>query len=374
MTNRKSIFQVVLVVVLFMATSIGANAQTANLIVGTYTQKGSKGIYLFQFDTATGKSIELSHTDNISNPSFLAITKDKQFVYAVNENTQGGLSAFSLSNNKLKLINQVATNGADPCYISISKDQKNILVANYSGGSVAQFYKFADGRVSNVRQLIQHSGSSINKARQEKAHVHGSFFSPDGNYLLTPDLGMDQVAIYPFQSKNTPPLNTTKAKYIQAEAGSGPRHLSFSKNGNTIYLVEELTGSVAVYKFKDGTAILTQTVKTHPANFNGAPGSADIHVSPNGQFLYVSNRGEENNIVKFPILPNGKLVTEKAMYFSTQGNSPRNFTISEDGKWLLVANQNTDNIVVFKVNETNGDLINTGNTIKVSMPVCLVLF
>ncbi len=353
---------------------LSSNAQTANLIVGTYTQKGSKGIYLFQFDTATGKAIELSHTDNISNPSFLAITKDKQFVYSVNENTAGGLSAFSLSNNKLKLINQVATKGADPCYISISKDQKNILVANYSGGSIAQFYKFADGRVSNVRQLIQHKGSSANKVRQEKAHVHGSFFSPDGNYLLTPDLGMDQLAIYPFQSKNNPPLNIDKAKYIQTEAGAGPRHLSFSKNGNILYLVEELTGSVAVFQFKGGNATLIQTVKTHPSNYNGSPGSADIHVSPNGQFLYVSNRGEENNIVKFPILSNGKLVAEKAIYFPTQGSSPRNFTISEDGKWLLVANQNTDNIVVFKINESTGDLIVTGNSIKVSMPVCLVLF
>ncbi len=370
----KQIYCIAFIAFELLVSSFYGTAQSANLIVGTYTQKGSKGIYLFQFDTATGKAIELSHTENISNPSFLAITKDKQFVYAVNENTEGGLSAFSLSNNKLKLINQVATNGADPCYISISKDQKNILVANYSGGSIAQFYKFADGRVSNVRQLIKHTGNSINKVRQEKAHVHGSFFSPDGNFLLTPDLGMDQVAIYPFQYKNNPPLNVAKAKYIQTEAGSGPRHLSFSKNGNTLYLVEELTGAVAVYQFKDGNATLIQTVKTHPSNFNGAPGSADIHVSPNGQFLYVTNRGEENNIVKFPILSNGKLVADKATYCSTQGISPRNFTISEDGKWILVANQNTDNIVVFKVNETTGDLINTGNSIKVSMPVCLVLF
>ena len=370
----KYLFRLSLFVTTLILSGEYCNAQKANLLVGTYTQKGSKGIYLFQFDTATGKAIEISHTDNISNPSFLAITKDKQFVYSVNENTEGGMSSFSLSNNKLKLINQVVTNGADPCYISISKDEKNILVANYSGGSIAQFYRFADGRVSNVRQLVQHKGSSLNKARQEKAHVHGSFFSPDGNYLLTPDLGMDQLSIYPFQSKNNPPLNTDKAKHIQTAAGSGPRHLSFSKNGNTFYLAEELTGSVAVFQFKDGNASLIQTVKTHPSNFNGAPGTADIHVSPNGHFLYVSNRGEENNIVKFPILSNGKLVAEKAMYFSTQGNSPRNFTISEDGKWLLVANQNTDNIVVFKVSESTGDLIATGNSIKVSMPVCLVLF
>lgn len=370
----KTLFTIVLIASICLLKTVDSFGQTANLLVGTYTQKGSNGIYLFKFDTTTGKATQISHTKNISNPSFLAITKDKQYVYAVNENTQGSLSAFSLSNNQFTLINQVATKGADPCYISISKDQKNIVVANYSGGSIAQFYRFADGRVSNVRQIIQHKGSSINATRQEKSHVHGSFFSPDGNYLITPDLGMDQVAIYPFQSKINPPINISKATYIQTIAGSGPRHLSFSKDGKQIYLVAELTGTVAVYQFNNGNATLLQTVKTHPANYNGAAGTADIHVAPNGKYLYVSNRGAENNIVKFPILPNGRLAEQNAIYFPTQGNSPRNFTISEDGKWLLVANQNTDNIVVFKINESTGDLIATGNSIKVSMPVCLVLF
>jgi 6-phosphogluconolactonase len=349
-------------------------AQHANLLIGTYTQKGSKGIYVFNFDTATGKAMELSHTDSCVSPSFLTITKDKQFVYAVNETAEGKVSTFSLINNKLSLLQQRTTNGADPCYITLSPDQHNVFVANYSGGSITQFHRFADGLLSNAQQFIQHIGKSVNAARQEKAHVHGTFFSPNGNYLLTPDLGMDQVSIYPYQSNASLPLDITNVKSIISKPGAGPRHIAFSKNGKYIYVIEELTGSISVYNFTKGQTSLLQIAFTHPSNFTGAPGSADIHLSPDGLFLYASNRGTENNIVKFPVLPNGKLDEKHMALFASGGSKPRNFTISEDGNWLLAANQDTDNIVVFKRNKINGDLINTGNSIKVSMPVCLVLF
>jgi 6-phosphogluconolactonase len=349
-------------------------AQDANLLIGTYTQKGSKGIYVYHLDTATGKATELSHTNLISNPSFVAITKDKQNVYAVNEDIDGGVSSFSFKNNTLKLLQQLPSKGAHPCYITISPDQKNIFVANYTGGSIAQFYRFADGRLSSSRQLIQHQGSSINKERQEKAHVHGAFFNPEGTYLFTPDLGMDQVTAYPYKVNSNPVLQTEKQKVLSSTPGSGPRHISFSKNGKYIYIIEELTGTVAVFQFQKGQFNKLQTIATHPTNFSGQPGSADIHLSPNGQYLYVSNRGTENNIVKFEVLDNGLLNTKRIAYFSTKGSKPRNFTISNDGKWLLVANQDSDNVVIYKIDASNGDLIDTGNQIKVSMPVCLVLF
>jgi 6-phosphogluconolactonase len=359
---------------LFAFSHFFAVSQEANLLVGTYTQKGSKGIYVYHFDTATGKAVELSHTESVVNPSFLAITKDKQYVYAVNESNEGAISAFNLKRNQLKLINQVTTKGADPCYVTISPDQKNIFVANYSGGSIAQFYRFADGRLSNIRQLIQHQGSSINKERQTSAHVHGTFFSPDGNYLFTPDLGMDKVYIYPFSNTKYPPLQTDKVTIIQSKEGAGPRHLCFSKNNQFIYVMEELSGNISVYQFHKGGTKHVQSIGAHPDSFNKQAGSADIHLSPDGRFLYASNRGEENNIVKLKVLPNGKLDNSSKTYTSTLGNKPRNFTISEDGKWLLVANQDSDSIIIFKINPINGDLIPTGNTIKVSMPVCLVLF
>ncbi len=367
-------YKIVTLLVATLLLQLNCIAQNANLLIGTYTQKGSKGIYVFNFDTATGKAVELSHTDSCVSPSFLTITKDKQFVYAVNETAEGKVSTFSLVNNKLSLLQQKATKGADPCYITLCPDQHNVFVANYTGGSITQFHRFADGLLSNAQQFIQHNGKSVNAARQEKAHVHGTFFSPNGNYLLTPDLGMDQVSIYPYQSGASLPLNVTNAKTIISKPGAGPRHIAFSKNGKFIYVIEELTGSISVYNFTKGQTNLLQTAYTHASNFTGTPGSADIHLSPDGLFLYASNRGTENNIVKFPVLPNGKLDEKHMAIFASGGSKPRNFTISEDGNWLLAANQDTDNIVVFKRNKINGDLINTGNTIKVSMPVCLVLF
>jgi 6-phosphogluconolactonase len=349
-------------------------AQTANLLVGTYTQRGSKGIYVFNFDTTTGKVIPLSHTDSILNPEFLTITNDHQFVYAVNETKEGMVSAFSFNNNQLKLMQQNPTHAADPCFISLSPDQHNLMVANYNGGSITQFHRFADGRISNAQQNIQHQGKSIHPERQEKAHVHGAFFSPNGDFLLTPDLGTDQVYIYPYHSNNSLPLDVQKASIIQSKPGSGPRHLVFSKNGSTLYIAEELSGTVSVYHFNKGKTHFLQTVATHPANYQGEPGTADIHLSPDGRYLYISNRGEENNIACFPVMQNGLLDSNRMQLFSVQGKRPRNFTMSADGKWLLVANQDTDNIEIFKRNKLTGALTNTGNTIAVSMPVCLVLF
>ncbi|MEN9701520.1 MAG: hypothetical protein RIR55_840 [Bacteroidota bacterium] len=358
---------------LFLANKT-LQAQNANLLIGTYTKQGSKGIYVFNFDTATGKAIELSHTDSISNPEFLTITKDKQFVYATNENKDGMVSVFSLKGNKLNLLQQKSTKSADPCYISLSPDEHNIIVANYSGGSITQFHRFADGLISNAQQFIQHNGKSIDTTRQEKAHVHGAFFSPKGDYLLTPDLGMDKVFIYPYNNNNSLPLDATKSSAINSNPGSGPRHIAFSKNGKYLYVAEELSGTISIYQYSNGKTSFLQSVFTHPANYKGAPGTADIHTSPDGQYIYVSNRGDENNIAKFPILSNGKLEEKQMKLFSTLGKRPRNFNISNDGNWLLAANQDTDNITVFKINKQTGDLTDTGNTIHVSMPVCVLFF
>ena len=350
------------------------SAQKANLLVGTYTQSDSKGIYVLNFDTATGKAIELSHTDSSSNPEFLTITKDKKFVYAVNEVKDGMVATYAFNNDKLTLLQLKSTKSPDPCYITLSPDERNIFVANYTGGSITQYHRFADGLISDAQQFIQHNGSSINIPRQEKAHVHGAFFSPDGNYLLTPDLGMDQVNIYPYNSNEAVPLNISNSKSIVSKPGSGPRHIAFSKNGRFLYIIEELSGSISVYKYDKGKTTFIQNVITHEPNYKGLPGSADIHVSPDGKYLYASNRGDENNIAKFPILATGQLEQQKMKLFSTLGKKPRNFTISKDGNWLLVANQDTDNIVIYKVNKETGDLINTGNSIHIPMPVCLVFF
>ena len=347
---------------------------TPNLLVGTYTKNGSKGIYVLSFDTATGKATEISHTETATNPSFLTISKDHGQVYSTNELSDGKVSVYSFIDNKLNLIQEKTSKGADPCYITLSPDQSNLFVANYSGGSITSYHRFADGRLSNPQQFIQHEGKSVNETRQEKAHVHGIFFSPDGKYVLTPDLGMDEISIYPYQTKNGPPLQTQKASSIKSSPGAGPRHLCFSSNGKYLYVIEELTGSISVYLFLNGAASFLQKVYTHPNTFKGKAGSADIHLSPDGLYLYASNRGTENNIVSFKVLRNGKLEEKTIQYTSTEGKAPRNFTISKDGNWLLVANQDSDNIIAFRRNIQTGALTSTGVSIKLSMPVCLLFY
>jgi 6-phosphogluconolactonase len=347
---------------------------TANLLVGTYTKKGSKGIYVLSFDTATGKAIEISHTEAAINPSFLTITKDHNQVYAVSESKEGKVCAYQFQDNQLNLLQEKISKGADPCYIALSPDQTNLLVANYSGGSITSYHRFADGLLSNPQQFIQHEGKSVNIIRQEKAHVHGIFFSPDGKYVLTPDLGMDEISIYPYQIKNGPPLQIQKASKIQSSPGAGPRHLCFSSNGKFIYVIEELTGSISVYRFYKGTASFIQKVYTHPQTFKSINGSADIHLSPDGLYLYASNRGIENNIVSFKVLANGKLQENSIVYYSTEGKTPRNFTMNKEGNWLLVANQDSDNIIAYKRNVQTGALSSTGVSIKLSMPVCLLFY
>ena len=388
MTQPKQFFflancKKIVFVFIFLTAAFSSSAQTAttsaniltpNLLVGTYTKKGSKGIYVLSFDTATGKATEISHTNGAQNPSFLTISKDHQQVYAVSEGSEGKVSAYSFADNKLNLIQEKTSKGADPCYITLSPDQSNLIVANYSGGSITSYHRFADGRLSNPQQFIQHSGRSINTARQEKAHVHGVFFSPDGKYVLTPDLGMDEVSIYPYQTKNGPPLQIQKATSIQSSPGAGPRHLCFSSNGKLLYVIEELTGSISVYRFMKGAASFLQKVVTHPISFKGTPGSADIHLSPDGLYLYASNRGIENNIVSFKVLPNGKLEEKSIQYYSTEGRTPRNFTMNKEGNWLLVANQDSDNIIAFRRNIQTGALTSTGVSIKLSMPVCLLFY
>lgn len=353
-------------------------AQDYYLFAGTYTSGKSKGIYVYHFNTKTGELTTVSHTDSASNPSFLTPSPDGKYLYAVNENSgsrSGGVSAYAFdkSTGTLRLLNQVPSGGDDPCHISISSNRKWLTVANYSGGSLAVFPILPDGSLKPYVQLIQHKGKGINPIRQEKAHVHASFFSPDEKRLLATDLGMDEVTLYPFREDLSKPLQTKDAGVIRIHPGGGPRHLSFSPDGKFLYIIEEMGGSVDVYKYLHGSAkaVFIQRIATHPDNFTGQPGSADIHISPDGRFLYASNRGSENNIAIFSIQPDGRL--KAAGYQSAEGSGPRNFMIDPSGNFLIVANQQTDNIVVFRRNKEDGSLQPTLQQVNVPNPVCLKL-
>jgi 6-phosphogluconolactonase len=360
---------------LMLFISAACVAQSYYMFVGTYTNKGSKGIYVYRFNASTGKAELLSNTDSVVNPSYLAIASNKKYIYAVTEtatNNSGSISAFSFdrTNGKLTFINKQSSGGANPCYVTVNKTNKWVMVGNYSGGNLSAFPVNADGSLQPLSQSIQHTGSGINKQRQDKAHVHSTVFSPAQDYLFTPDLGEDKVYTYHFNAASQKPLTPANPPFTATEPGSGPRHFTFHPNNKFAYLIEELSGIVVAYKYSNGRLSSIQRSITHPKDYKGVIGSADIHTSPDGKFLYASNRGQENTITIFSIdLVTGKL--ELKGYQPTLGQTPRNFNIDPSGNYLLVANQATDNIVVFKRDKQTGLLQETGEQIKVPTPVCI---
>ena len=339
-------------------------AQQYYLFVGTYTNNGSKGIYVYRFDAVTGKARWVSNTDSVVNPSYLAVAPGGQYLYAVNEThgkTPGQVSAFTFdrATGRLGFINQQPSGGDDPCYVSVTKDNKWLFVANYSGGNLSALPVNKDGSLQPLAQLIQHTGSSVNKDRQEKAHVHSVVLSPQQDYLFSADLGMDNLFIYALTAAAAKPLTPSPVQpVVHCEPGSGPRHFTFHPHHRYAYLIEELSGTVEAYAYDNGKLTHLQRIATHPADYKGAIGSADIHVSPDGRFLYASNRGDENTLTIFSIGSDGKLTLKG--YQPTLGVTPRNFTIDPTGNYLLVAHQNSGNIVVFKRNQQTGLLTPTG--------------
>jgi 6-phosphogluconolactonase len=357
--------------VCILLASITGNAQTSRLIIGTYTNTTSEGIYVFDFNTNNAKSTLVSVAKS-PNPSFLAIAGNRKFVYAVNENNPGTVTAFSYQKETgtLTPLNIVETKGAHPCYVSIDKKAKHLVVGNYSGGNLSVFDVKEDGSLSEAKQTIQHNGNGLNRQRQEKAHVHATVYSPDYKMLFVPDLGMDKLMMYKVDSR-TGMLSPAEPPFMETVGGAGPRHMVFHPTETFMYLMEELSGTISVYEFKENKWVTIQNPSAHPMNYKGAMGSADIHISPDGRFLYCTNRGESNTIAIFSINQATGILTPVA-HQSTLGVHPRNFTIHPSGNYLLVANRDSDEVVIFLINKSTGLLTDTGERIKTPRPVCLL--
>jgi 6-phosphogluconolactonase len=363
-----------LFILIFLA--FNSFAQKYFLFIGTFTDKGSKGIYVYRFNATTGEAGWVSNTDSVVNPAFLAVASDGKHLYAVNETNganPGHVSSFSFdkTTGRLTFINQQLSGGDNPCYVSLNKENTWLVAGNYGGGNLSAFPVNKDGSLQPYAQLIQHEGSGPDKQRQEKPHVHCTIFSPDQHYLFVPDLGIDKVMIYRFNPGAALPLSQADTPFMAAsEPGSGPRHFTFHPNGKYAYLIEELSGTIEAFQYNNGKLTFLQKVATHPDDYKGAIGSADIHVSPDGRFLYASNRGGENTITIFSVnTATGKLMRKD--FQPTLGVMPRNFMIDPSGNYLLVANQSTNNIVIFKRNRQTGMLQPTGKQIEVPTPVCL---
>jgi len=346
------------------------SAQTYNLLVGTYTNTGkSEGIYSYSVDMQKNVITQTSIAKGVLNPSFLALTRDKKFLYSVNQNEKNStVSSFSFNNGRLNFLNKVDAKGAGPCYISAT--DKHVFTANYSDGSLCVFGRNFDGSVTEALQKISHRGGSINQERQKEPHVHQVIVSPDKKYLIATDLGTDKVTVYKYNpSAKTDiliPFDT-----LTVMLGSGPRHARFSNDGKVLYLVQEIDGTVSVIEMKNGRLKLVQ--ETTVIRTKGIVArAADIHLSPDDMFLYVTNRGTANDITCSSVGADHKLTYVQQL--STKGDGPRNFAITSDGHYVFVAHQFSDNICIFVRNLKSGMLTDTGKQITVGAPVCLLFY
>jgi 6-phosphogluconolactonase len=287
-----------------------------DMIVGTYTGGKSEGIYVYRFDTKTGEATPVSVAKTV-NPSYVVVSSDRRHVYSVNElpgdngpaSQRGGISAFGFdpASGQLTFLNKVSSEGNDPCYLKISPDGKYLLTANYSvaadpGGSFAVFPLQADGQVGQAVLTVHHEGGGPVKGRQDNSHVHSTVFSPDGQYLFAQDLGADKLYSYRYTPDGSRGLfGPTEWRYTDVKAGSGPRHLVFGSDGKYAYLTSELAATVSTFRYDNGRLTLLQVSPLTEPGFKGQVGAAAIHLSPDGRFLYATNRGDANQIVIFSV-------------------------------------------------------------------------
>jgi 6-phosphogluconolactonase len=348
---------------------------------GTYTGVKSKGIYVSRFDSATGKLSEPELAAETQNPSFLAVNPTGKFLYAVGEVNEmqgkrgGAVSAFAIDckTGKLTALNQQASGGTGPCHVSVDTSGKCVLVANYGSGSIASFPVKTDGRLGEVATTLRHLGSSVNPTRQAGPHAHFIVPSPDNRFALTCDLGLDKVLVYSLDAAAAK-LATNNPSFATIAPGAGPRHLAFSTDGKSVYVINEMKLTITVFTYDAKTAAMTevQTLSTLPVDYAATEkdSCAEIAVHPSGKFVYGSNRGHDSITVFAVDTKTGKLTL--AQNESTHGKTPRHFAIDPSGRWLLAENQNSDSVVVFAIDVATGKLKRTGQTIIVGSPVCAV--
>ena len=383
-TNRAFALLVLLMVPFLSPAAQEQNAQSSAgkyfLYVGTYTAKTtSKGIYAYAFEPATGKLTEAGVAAETPDPSFLVVHPNGKYLYSVNEGPvtdgakHGAVTAFSIdkANGKLTQLNQVSSLGADPCFISLDKTGKYLLVANYTSGSVAVFPILEDGRIGEATTNVQHRGTTgPKKDRQEGPHAHWIETTADNRFAIAVDLGLDEVLVDRFDASKGM-LTPNDPPFVKIKAGSGPRHLVFSANDKYAYVASELASTVTALKFdaRKGTFKEFQTLPTLPPGFTGRNDVAEIALHATGKVLYVSNRGNDS-LAMYDVAENGTLTPRGGI--STGGKEPRHFTFDPTGRYLFAENQLSDEIDVFRVDPATGAPSSDAQTIKVPSPVCVV--
>ncbi len=358
-----------------------AGAKDQFVYFGTYTKGKSKGIYRARLDAATGKLSPAELAAECKDPSFLAVHPNGRFLYAIDEGsdpakTPGrGVAAYAIDakSGALTLLNEQSGGAPGPCHLMVDTIGKCVLVANYSGGSVAVLPLAADGTFSGPATVTRHSGSSVHPTRQKQSHAHAINVSPDNRFALSPDLGIDKVMVYRLDAAKAALAPHTPAS-IALPPGSGPRHLAFHPTGKFVYVINELLCTMAVFSYdaQRGELKETQTISTLPPGeaMKPAYSTAELMVHPSGKFLYGSNRGHDSIVVFAVDGATGKLTRVENQ--PTQGKTPRHFALDPSGTWLLAENQGSDSVVVFRIDAKSGRLTPTGQSLDVPAPVCAV--
>ena len=368
-----------LVCLLLAAAFLAAAAPNQYIVyIGTYTNQASKGIYAWRFDASSGKLDPLGVAGETANPSFVAIHPGHRYLYAVSEvsnfegKRSGAVAAFTIDarTGKLALLNKVSSGGTGPCFVSVDRSGKFVLVANYNSGSVAALPIKDNGALGEASSVIQHKGAGADPKRQSGPHAHSINPSPDNHFAIAADLGLDEVLVYRFDTA-TGSLRPNEPPFTKVAPGSGPRHFAFHPSGKFAYVINEMASTVTAFTWDaaHGTLKEIQTLGTLPKGYTGDTTTAEVQVHPSGKFLYGSNRGHDS-IAVFRIAPDKGTLT-LVENVPTQGKVPRNFGIDPTGSYLFAANQNSANVVVFKINANTGRLTPTGQVLGVGSPVCV---
>ncbi len=360
-----------------LMTATASHADDPLVFISAFASGDKAGIHAFAFDTKNGVLKPLHRTADLQNPFFISISRDKRFLYAIHAEKFGGnedefVAAYALEgrSGQLKRLNQQSARGTASCYLDADATGKSVLVANYASGSVAALPVRADGSLGEAASFVQHSGSSADPERQKGPNAHSIVISPDNRFALAADLGIDKILIYRLDAA-TATLTANEAQpFAKLQPGSGPRHLTFHPDGKHVYVINELKNTVTVFDYATDAGTLTerQTMTTLPAGFSGKSYTADLKITPDGRFLYGTNRGHDS-IAAYRIAEDGKL--SLIGIEPSLGKGPQNLLITPDGRWLLCANMPGNSVIVFRIDATSGHIKPEGDPVSMPMPSCI---
>ncbi|MBN7817630.1 lactonase family protein [Algoriphagus pacificus] len=353
------------------AIQMPQETQTYSFLVGTYTDTVDQGINFLKFNPEENLfEVQLLAPD-VQNPSYVIASKNSKLVFALEESagvSGGDVLSFNLNlaKDSLELIAKQSSYGNHPCYLALSPDESLLTVGNYSGGNLSIYSVQEDGNFTYL-QTVQHEGKSVNEARQEGPHVHSTVFNPKGDRLLVADLGTDKIYNYKVSGNEAEPLSLLAE--FPVTPGDGPRHMKFSEDGESVFVVQEMSATLEIYSFMEDKLELKQRLSLLDEGFTGQVGAAEVRLSSDGKNVYVSNRGEANTISVFSKNESGEF--ERIQNISSGGVMPRNFIVTKDGKYLLAAHQSSNDIVVFERNPETGELTITDWKVTLNKPVYL---